>query len=120
MLLFGCYLIVFGHVSPGGGFQGGVVLASSFILLFLCYGFDELGKSVPTIISKNLKAVVVLATVAIATIACFSIGALLGDVGVPFLERPLPKSVSIFLLDIVIGLNVGSAIVALFYHMAKE
>ena len=35
ILLFGCYLIAYGHLSPGGGFQGGVVLASGIILLIL-------------------------------------------------------------------------------------
>ena len=28
ILLFGLYLISFGHLSPGGGFQGGAVLSS--------------------------------------------------------------------------------------------
>ena len=39
--LFGLYVIMHGHSSPGGGFQGGVILASSFILLAIAYGIDE-------------------------------------------------------------------------------
>ena len=39
--VFGLYIIMHGHSSPGGGFQGGVVLASSFILLAIAYGIDE-------------------------------------------------------------------------------
>ncbi|MDD4457744.1 MAG: MnhB domain-containing protein, partial [Syntrophotalea acetylenica] len=35
--LFGLYVIVHGHYSPGGGFQGGVILGSSFILLALAF-----------------------------------------------------------------------------------
>lgn len=38
--LFGLYIIIHGHLSPGGGFQGGVVIASGFLLMFLAHG-DE-------------------------------------------------------------------------------
>ena len=40
VLVFGAYVMAFGHLSPGGGFQGGVVVASG--LLFLALG--EKGK----------------------------------------------------------------------------
>lgn len=39
--LFGLYVITHGHISPGGGFQGGVIIASSFILYALAYGYAE-------------------------------------------------------------------------------
>ena len=38
ILLFGIYIILFGHEAPGGGFGGGVVVASAFILMTLAYG----------------------------------------------------------------------------------
>lgn len=38
IFLFGLYIIMFGHVAPGGGFAGGVVVASAFILMTLAYG----------------------------------------------------------------------------------
>ncbi|MEJ2689433.1 MAG: MnhB domain-containing protein [Deltaproteobacteria bacterium] len=37
MQLFALYVIAHGHHSPGGGFQGGVILGSSFILLAIVY-----------------------------------------------------------------------------------
>ena len=40
--MFGLYVIMHGHSSPGGGFQGGVILGSSFILLSLGYGIDDM------------------------------------------------------------------------------
>ena len=33
VLVFGCYVMLYGHVSPGGGFQGGVVLASGIVFI---------------------------------------------------------------------------------------
>ena len=38
ILLFGIYIILYGHVAPGGGFGGGVVIASAFVLMTLAYG----------------------------------------------------------------------------------
>ncbi len=38
ILLFGVYIVLHGHISPGGGFAGGVIIALSFIHLILAYG----------------------------------------------------------------------------------
>ncbi len=38
ILLFGIYIVLHGHISPGGGFAGGVIVALSFIHLILAYG----------------------------------------------------------------------------------
>ncbi|WP_105619681.1 MnhB domain-containing protein [Vallitalea okinawensis] len=35
ILLFGFYIILNGHITPGGGFQGGAVLAAIFIIRYL-------------------------------------------------------------------------------------
>ncbi|MBN2281626.1 MAG: Na(+)/H(+) antiporter subunit B [Candidatus Marinimicrobia bacterium] len=35
ILLFGTYVFMHGHLSPGGGFQGGAVIASGFVLMYL-------------------------------------------------------------------------------------
>jgi multicomponent Na+:H+ antiporter subunit B len=35
IILFGVYIFVHGHLTPGGGFQGGVVIASGILLLML-------------------------------------------------------------------------------------
>ena len=39
ILLFGAYIFIHGHLTPGGGFQGGAIIASAFILVYLgCRG----------------------------------------------------------------------------------
>jgi multicomponent Na+:H+ antiporter subunit B len=40
VFLYGIYIIIHGHLTPGGGSAGGVVLAGSFILLILAFGSD--------------------------------------------------------------------------------
>ena len=36
--VYGAYVVLHGHLSPGGGFQGGVLIASAILLVFLGYG----------------------------------------------------------------------------------
>jgi multicomponent Na+:H+ antiporter subunit B len=38
LFLFGIYITVYGHISPGGGFAGGVIMASAFIFQILADG----------------------------------------------------------------------------------
>ena len=38
ILLFGIYMVLYGHITPGGGFGGGVVIALAFILVTLVSG----------------------------------------------------------------------------------
>jgi len=38
ILVFGFYVIMHGHLTPGGGFQGGAVVASAFALLLVALG----------------------------------------------------------------------------------
>ncbi len=40
VFLYGIYVIGHGHLTPGGGFAGGVIMAGSFIFLILAFGSD--------------------------------------------------------------------------------
>ncbi len=41
IMVFGIYIILNGHLSPGGGFSGGAVLGSGLILYLNAFGFKE-------------------------------------------------------------------------------
>jgi multisubunit Na+/H+ antiporter MnhB subunit len=49
IMIFGLYVIAHGHLTPGGGFQGGAVVASGCVLLIVAYGsiwvFNRIGIS---------------------------------------------------------------------------
>lgn len=47
ILTFAVYLFFSGHNNPGGGFIGGLVLASAFILLFMAFDVDTIEKGIP-------------------------------------------------------------------------
>ncbi len=37
IVLLGAYVFIHGHLSPGGGFQGGTIIATGFLLMLLTY-----------------------------------------------------------------------------------
>jgi multicomponent Na+:H+ antiporter subunit B len=41
IFLFGGYIVAHGHLTPGGGFAGGVILALAYVLHVLAYGERE-------------------------------------------------------------------------------
>lgn len=41
ILVFGVYILVNGHLSPGGGFSGGAILGAGFILYAMVYGEEQ-------------------------------------------------------------------------------
>ena len=53
ILLFGIYIVLYGHITPGGGFAGGVIAASGLVLMLLAFGkqvvFDFVGERSPKI-----------------------------------------------------------------------
>ncbi|MDR1429979.1 MAG: hypothetical protein LBI85_06780 [Spirochaetaceae bacterium] len=110
VLLFGCYLMFFGHQSPGGGFQGGVVLASGII--FIALGRRDGRPDV----RHSLFGSVMLDRVEMVSFLGILLLCLSGPLaGYAILENPIQGSsldpaVYIIAFNMVIGLKVGSGI----------
>ena len=45
ILVFGLYVIAHGHLTPGGGFQGGAVIVSGVVMLLVAFNSQELKKT---------------------------------------------------------------------------
>ncbi len=56
IFIFGIYVILYGHLSPGGGFPGGVILSSAFILTLLARGRGAALRGLPFGIAKKMDA----------------------------------------------------------------
>lgn len=41
IMVFGFYIVLHGHLTPGGGFQGGAVIATAFVLLIAAHHMDD-------------------------------------------------------------------------------
>ena len=44
IFLFGIYIILNGHLSPGGGFSGGAIISAGLILYLDAFGFEKAGR----------------------------------------------------------------------------
>jgi multisubunit Na+/H+ antiporter MnhB subunit len=63
IFMYGIYIIVHGHLTPGGGFAGGVVIAGSLILITLAYGSDFIRlvrEESETTLVENLAIIMVI------------------------------------------------------------
>ncbi len=56
ILVYGFYIIIHGHLTPGGGFQGGAILASAMLLLLLAYRYQESTRYVRKTMMKTLES----------------------------------------------------------------
>jgi multisubunit Na+/H+ antiporter MnhB subunit len=115
VFLYGIYIIIHGHLTPGGGFAGGVVLAGSFILLILAYGSDFIK------LTREEAGSTLYENLAILTVMLLATSGMLIGARIFFLNW-LPKgklgelvSAGIIpLYNIFIGIEVASAILTIF------
>ena len=72
--LYALYVIMHGHYSPGGGFQGGVILGASMVLLLLTRGYDEVTGKVSENTVTLLTSAGVLIYAGIGLLCLFFLG----------------------------------------------
>ena len=120
--LFGLYVIVHGHYSPGGGFQGGVVLGSSYVLLALAFDLRFSMKYLPERINVVLGNTGVLIYTGTAAI-CAIFGGLFLDYSALDKLIPLGKvgwhSFGIFVVEVGVALAVMSIMASLFWDISS-
>ena len=109
--LFGLYVIMHGHTSPGGGFQGGVILASSFILLAIADGIDDVHRRLSLKMLTVYMSTGVLLYAGIGVV-CLLLGANYLDYGI--LPGTEPRSVGMLVIEIGVGITVMAAILSIF------
>ena len=114
VLLFGFYVMLYGHLSPGGGFQGGVVIASGIVFLTLGSQAGSATQLTRAAILARIEAAAFLLLV-LASMSGIVLGSV-GSGGSGFFGNPLgtddpiPPVGFIILLNAVIGLKVGAGI----------
>ena len=112
--IFGLYVIMHGHSSPGGGFQGGVILASSFMLLAVGDGIEEVRRRFSALAVTVLSSAGVLIYAGIGVV-CLLLGANYLDYGI--LPVPEPRSLGMLGIEIGVGTTVTAAIVSIFHDL---
>jgi energy-converting hydrogenase B subunit I len=69
ILVFGFYIVLHGHLTPGGGFQGGAVIATGFVLLFVAYSYKQIADRIGVGALHNTETLGLLLFIVTALIA---------------------------------------------------
>jgi multicomponent Na+:H+ antiporter subunit B len=112
-LLVGANVVTHGHLTPGGGFQGGVVLATAVHLLYVAGSYRMLRRLRPLAWYQVAEAVATGAFVVLGLVGLLLTGA--------FLANTLPRGVlgdlfssgTVFFLNVAVGAAVTSGVIVL-------
>lgn len=104
VLLIGLYIIINGHVSPGGGFQGGAILATALITRYLVYPNFDLDLDV----LEKLEKFLFLAIVTTPVLYVF--------MQIQPADTVLSHQIYMIVMNSLIGLKVFSGLSIIFYR----
>lgn len=109
VLIYGIYVIINGHLGPGGGFQGGLMIAIFFVCRYMAYDIYDM----PIKKILKLEEYIFIITVIFAILLVFS--------GVMYYlpvnpSNPTVQSGHLILMNSLIGLKVACGFIILFYR----
>lgn len=116
IFLYGIYIILNGHLSPGGGFAGGALIAGAFILIILTFGSGYLKLKRKEEGSAFSESLAIFLFLSLATAAIFLGSAVFfGN----YLPRGTPGQLIsagiVPVYNILIGIEVAAALLSIFY-----
>ena len=118
ILLYGIYVMVYGHLSPGGGFQGGVIIASAVLLLLISHVDFE----VPHSLIVLLETFAGISYVLIGLLGLFTLDVFLGN----FLPHDISQMGMLLsggiipIIYIIVGIKVGSEMSMIVQNLIKR
>ncbi len=119
--LYALYVIMHGHHSPGGGFQGGVILGASFILYLITHGLEE-AKTRMSEIKAGLFSSFGLLIYSGIGLLCLILGGNYLDYGkLSAVLKVIPaqaRSLGILGVEIGVGITVMAVMFSVFFDIA--
>lgn len=122
IMLFGMYVIFHGHYSPGGGFQGGVMLAASILLIRIAV--EE------KVHQMHFKKSLGIPLGALGVLIFFGVGLiplLLGGYFLDYHLLPIPgmtpaelRSTGILFIEVGVGLAVMTILVSIYDNLLED
>jgi multicomponent Na+:H+ antiporter subunit B len=117
--LYALYVIMHGHSSPGGGFQGGVIMGASFILLVISMGAAATRRRFSEKVNEFLGSLGVF-IYAVIGLACVLLSANYLDYSIlPFPGASPEKARYLGMLgiEIGVGISVMAIMVSIFLNL---
>jgi multicomponent Na+:H+ antiporter subunit B len=119
--IFMLYVVIHGHYSPGGAFQGGTLLACS-LLLPLLSGKTEGFLIISPRTAVAMAALGVLIFTGTGIVSMFLAHAFLDYAGLPFgsMEPAARQSLGILVVEVGVTLAVAGSLVSIYYSLDRE
>jgi multicomponent Na+:H+ antiporter subunit B len=121
--VYGIFIILHGHVSPGGGFSGGALIGTSLILYTLVFGIKKGEKKFSHRASEFAESGGIFLYAFIGLLGIIFAGTFLTNIGAGF---PIGNPGTLFsagmipILMIGIGIKVASTMITLFHILIEE
>jgi len=117
------YLIFYGHLSPGGGFTGGVVIATTFVLLKMTFGI-RYSKEEKSLQRRSLiESIGALGFILVGILGIIMGDNFLANEGAGFhlgIAGQLLSAGVIPILNLFTGVKVGSGLAIIFHRLVRE
>ncbi len=117
ILMLAMYVQGHGEISPGGGFQAGVIFAAAFVLYALIFGIRRARRAAPEAWVERFVAggLLLYAGVGVATLL---MGGRFLDYDVLMRSHVAGQHLGIMLVEIGVGMTVASVMVTIFFTFA--
>ncbi len=121
IMIFGAYVIFHGHYSPGGGFQGGTLLAASLLLIRITSGRRISRIQFRDYLTTPLAVIGVIIYFGTGLVAMIAGGYFLDyeQLPLPGLDGADLRFWGILIIELGIGLTVMAVLVSIFDNMVK-
>jgi multicomponent Na+:H+ antiporter subunit B len=120
LLVMGLYVVAHGAITPGGGFQGGVVLAAAFALIYLAAQYRAYRNVAPHTAVDLAEGAGAGGYAVIGIVSMLLGSAFLHNFGPFGVAGTLASAGSIPFLNVASGLEVSAAFVLLFTEFLEE
>lgn len=119
VLVYGMYVITHGELGPGGGFQGGVILAAAYIIFALVRGLPAAQRALPPRVTDVTAGLGVLIYAGVG-VACLLLGADFLDYDALSPANPTGgQKLGMTLVEAGVGVTVSSVMISLFNEVAR-
>jgi multicomponent Na+:H+ antiporter subunit B len=119
ILVFGFYVITHGELGAGGGFQGGVILASAFILYGIVYGVEEMRMIIPRRLSDSLAGIGVLLYAGVGTYSVLAGYKFLDFTPLKPSDLGVAESWGMTLVEYGVGITVAAVMITVFSEITE-
>jgi multicomponent Na+:H+ antiporter subunit B len=119
-LVTGLYVVAHGYITPGGGFQGGVVLAGALLLVYLAGDYKGYRAVSPTPLVDLAEGTGAGTYVVVGAIALLLGNAYLHNLLPLGKAGTLASAGSIVILNVAVGLEVAAALVLVSTEFVEE